>query len=169
MRTVNDRVWCAKFNSHQLMPIECPDCAGTARVRVMLADDTVVSVDCGGCSRGYDPSTGYQLINMRECCADLQRIVEVRQTAKGNEYLTENHHIHTDESVFDNEADALAYAEKLQADYIEEQKKRILEKEKPLKTWAWNASYHRTAIKDAEKKINYHTAKLNAANLKVKA
>ena len=42
-------------------------------------------------------------------------------------------------------------------------------KEKDTKTWAWNVHYHRKEIREAQKRIEYHTSKLNVAKLHVKA
>lgn len=169
MRKIGDYVYVARFEPHRQVSVQCPDCAGTGRIRVIMADETIVSVHCQGCSHGYENPTGYQTIYDNVAFAEYVYIKEIKQTSKGHEYLTNNHHTHTDKSIFDNEADALEYAKAKQVKYIEEQTAKIMTKEKDTKTWAWNASYHRRMIKDAEKKVEYHTAKLNAANLKVKA
>lgn len=41
-------------------------------------------------------------------------------------------------------------------------------KERHDKTWAWNATYHRQRIREAQKALEYHTAKLNVAKFKAK-
>lgn len=49
-----------------------------------------------------------------------------------------------------------------------EELRRIAEKEKPTRTWSWNATYHRKEIKRCEESIARHRAKLSVASLKAK-
>jgi hypothetical protein len=51
----------------------------------------------------------------------------------------------------------------------QEEREKIGAKEKPTRTWAWNASYHRKEIKRCKESIEYHERKLAAANLKARS
>jgi hypothetical protein len=73
-----------------------------------------------------------------------------------------------EKDLFETEAEAMVAAEAMAAEYDEEERKKILTREKDGKSWAWNATYHRRCIKQAEKDLDYHTRKLKVANLKAK-
>jgi len=169
MRKIGDQVWVSRFFATSGVYVTCPDCGGTGRIRVILHDETMHSIECGNCSRGYEPPTGEVLVYTNNIEAKNVTIVEVKQSLEGIEYITNDRHVHCEHDLFDCESDALLHGQKEQDKWIEEQKRRIFEKEKDTKTWAWNVSYHKKCIKDAQKNLDYHTKKLNAANLKNKA
>ena len=54
---IGDTCWYARAGQHENQ-ITCPDCNGTRRIRMILENDEQVSIDCGGCSRGYLGSLG---------------------------------------------------------------------------------------------------------------
>ena len=74
-----------------------------------------------------------------------------------------------DESLlFETEAAALAKAQEIAVQADQEERDRINQKEKPTRTWSWHVHYHRREIKDAQRRIEYHTSRLAVANLKAK-
>jgi hypothetical protein len=94
--------------------------------------------------------------------------VEVRRDGK-IEWRTDSHYCPDERDLFETEDCALARAlEKAAAADVEEREK-ISAKEKPTRTWSWNATYHRKQIKDAQRNLEYHTKKLAAANLKARS
>lgn len=169
---VGQQIWIGDFSP--LAPIyeTCPDCGGTGRLRVTFHDETQVSIECRNCAAGYDPPTGRIVVYRHEANA-RRAVVCGFENAHG---LTRWHvdgtdcsyRIVDDEQAFEIEADALAWAKAREGRYEEEQRAKIFQKEKDTRTWAWNASYHRNIIKRAQKDIEYHTAKLNAAKIKAK-
>lgn len=172
MRSIGDKVWIARFKPMQPELVECPDCGGTGRIRLIMHDDTMVSIECGECSSGYEKPTGtvrvYQ--NSVDACHGTVRGVEI--TEDGIEYTVATYDGHNyvceSKNVFDVKDLAIEYGLSKQEAYKQEQIDKIAKKEKDTKTWAWNASYHRGCIKRAEKDIEYHSQKLKAANLKAK-
>jgi len=166
MHKIGSYVYIAKFCPIASVTVDCPDCGGTGRIRMITHDDITHSIECG-CGHGYDKPSGKITIHQSVVEADHRMITEVCQTKDGFEYVL-GCTIVKDCSVFLNEADALAHGEKQRKEYIAEQERKIFSKEKDTRTWAWNVRYHRSEIKRLEKNIAYHTAKLNAANLKVK-
>ena len=76
---------------------------------------------------------------------------------------------HIDEDkVFLTESEAQTRADLMAAEYDAEERERIFKKEKDQRSWAWNASYHRKEIKEAERRIEHHKKKLAHAALKAK-
>lgn len=170
---IGQQVWLATFSPMTPRYITCPDCGGTGRLRVIFHhDETQVSIDCRNCSVGYDPPSGCVLIYEPQARAQLSIVtgVEVNGTAirwhlNGTPTC---YGIGEDKNIYDNEGEARAAAETLAAAHIESERKRVLGKEKDTRTWAWNASYHRRCIKDAQKQNEYHTSKLAVAAIKAK-
>jgi hypothetical protein len=150
----------------------CPDCGGTGRLRVTFHDETQVSIACQNCAVGYDPPTGRVTIHRSEGFARTA-VVSGFENAHGKfrwhvDSAGGCYRIIDDEDAFESEAPALAKARMRAAEYQHTERKRIAHKEKDTRSWAWNASYHRRCIKEAQKQIEYHTAKLNVAAIKAK-
>jgi ribosomal protein S27E len=169
---IGDTVWRATYGS-KTRHIECPDCGGTGRLRVTFHDETTVSIDCATCAAGYEPPTG------RVTTYDFAPEVS-RHTVAGIEMDREQVRYRLSHpsygsywsadacDVFATEDAAKLRGVELAKLAAIDEEIRLAGKEKPTRTWAWNASYHRRCIKDAQKQLDYHTRKLQAANLKVK-
>lgn len=168
---IGDTAWFARANKNGVK-VECPDCAGTRRIRLILANDEQISIDCGGCSRGYEGCSG--TVTEYKFKADVRQgiITGLEETKEKTTYRigqSEGWGYSFDSNdLFDNEEDALKRCHELIAKEVEQEKDRLLRKEKDTRTWTWNASYHRRNIREAEKQILYHTAKLNVAKFKAK-
>lgn len=164
---IGQQIWEATWEATQAY-VACPDCAGTARVRVMLPDDTIVSVECQGCCKGYEGSDGRIMVYDRQPLAQLVTITGVEIENDKIEWRTDRSYRVTEDHLFESEAHALVAAQAMAAAADREERERVNSKENPLKSWAWNAHYHRKCIRDAEKQISYHTARLAVAKVKAK-
>ena len=170
---IGDSVWIAQCYCEQVF-VTCPDCGGTGRIRCIMHDDTEVSIECGRCRSGYDaPSgrVGYYKRNPRAESAVITGMnIETVRGVTETEYVLQAEYtqrMKSDRIALSYE-DAMAKAEAIAAKENAEEIERIAKKEKDTRTWAWNASYHRKCIKDAEKQIAYHTKKLDVAAIKAK-
>lgn len=164
---IGDTAWratCEIRENH----IQCPDCGGTGRLRVLFHDDTMVSIDCQNCGSGYNPPTGRIRVYDRTARAELTVITGVEVHGSTVEWRCEGCWIVEDGKLFADEASAIVAAQALAVQLDSEERERILKKEKPERTWSWNAVYHRRCIKEAQRQIEYHTKKLAAANLKAR-
>ena len=148
--------------------ITCPDCGGTGRLRVLFHDDTMVSIECAGCSAGYDPPTGRIKVYDRRASVMQVTITGVEVRDGKTEWRTDRSYIVDEADLFETEEGALERAKVRAAEADQEERDRISQKEKPTRTWAWNAHYHRREIKEAERRIEHHKKKLAAANLKAR-
>ncbi len=164
---IGQEVWRASFDSADAYVV-CPDCGGTARVRVMLPDDTIVSIECEGCRHGYSGSDGRIHVYDRRPVARLVNILGLEMRDGKTEWQTSDSYRVGEEDLFDTEVEAMTRARAIAADHDREERDRVNRKEKPLKSWAWHAHYHRSCIKEAERQIAYHTARLNVAKVKAK-
>jgi hypothetical protein len=84
-------------------------------------------------------------------------------------YRSDGHFYNYPESdLFSDQASAELRAVAIAAERSAEEAKRFLLKDKDTKTWAQNVSYHRQGLRDAEKQVAYHAAKLDVAKKHVK-
>lgn len=164
---IGDKIWRPIWTATE-SSVECPDCAGTGRIRVIFADDSIVSIECKGCARGFAPPTGRVTVYCREAVAVPDEIVGINIDHAKIEWRTRDSYIVDDTEAFATEAEALAFAKEKAARADANERAKIFQKEKDTRSWAWNASYHRKCLKEATRQIEYHTAKLNVASLKAK-
>jgi len=164
---IGDKVWYAA-RDYVRVNIKCPDCLGTGVLTVRFADGKEVNIHCATCGHGYELPTGfvhyYQYQNKaREvviCGADIR--------PEKTEYRFDTNHIAGEDEFFATKEEADIRAKELADKATLDEMNRLTAKEKPTRTWAWNARYHRDRLKQAEKDVAYHTMKLNAAKIKSK-
>lgn len=178
---IGQYVFLASFCSHASEYVTCPDCGGTGRIRVTFHDETTVSIPCANCSKGYEEPTGRIHVYCRKGKAKKARISGVNISGGKVEYRAEYHSFDDDgrmyegydlideDKIFFTEVEAQSRADIMAAEYDAEERERIFKKEKDQRSWAWNASYHRKEIKEAERRLEYHKKKLAYATIKSKA
>jgi len=164
---IGQQVWRPSFDNEPAY-ITCPDCGGSGRLRVTFHDETQVSIECKNCSVGYDPPSGRIKCYNRMPRAELETITGCEIGGGKVEWRTSGTYRVDASELFDNEADCMIAAMAKAAQFDADDRQRILTKEKDTRSWAWNASYHRKCIKEAQRQIEYHTAKLNVAKVKAK-
>jgi hypothetical protein len=164
---IGQKVWLALWDSTTNY-VTCPDCGGTGRIRVIHHDDTMMSVECAGCQSGYDPPKGYLKVYDRHAKAELVTITGVHVSNGKIEWRSDRSWLMEESDLFETKEGALTRAVEKAAVADKEDRDRIQAKEKPTRTWSWNAHYHRREIKKARRQIEYHEKKLAVANLKVK-
>lgn len=170
---IGDKVWYARAGRYETQ-ILCPDCEGSRRVRVIFANNEETSIDCGGCSRGYEGSSG--TITEYKFKADVHQTTidgvdqyrnKTTYKVNGNEYMN-CYYSFDEKDIFGTEEEAVKRCQELIKEEVDIERDRLLRKEKDSKTWAWNASYHRKNIKNAERDLAYHRAKLAIADARKK-
>ena len=168
---INDKVWHASRKSTQEQVV-CPECFGKKYLTVILGDGSQVTIDCAGCSLGFDPPKGYviyykQDIDVKQVIIDGMRIerdyveYEINKTSCSCNIVKSSH-------LFATKEEAEVRAKELAEEWNKEQLAKIHRKEKNNRTWSWHVHYHRRQIRDAEKTIEYATKQLDAAKTHVK-
>lgn len=154
--------------------VPCPDCNGKGYVKIVYEDETF-TLDCEGCARGYMGSTGLHerytyaptiregIIEGVEKDSSAPYEFEYRLRAGGESFW-----ILKESDVFLTREEAEARAQVLKQEKDEEESKRVFEKIKPNKSWAWHVKYYKDQIRTAQKQIEYATLQLNAAQKKAK-
>jgi hypothetical protein len=164
---IGDKVWYASVE-HFEKYMTCPDCLGHKFLRVIFGDGTECSIDCAGCSAGYEPPRGvveyygYEIC-VREVTIGGMEVQKDKPITYKFDCRTCSCSLAEEDRLSITKEDAEATAKILAAKMSQDAIDRIERKEKDTRTWAWNATYHRGKIKAAERDIAYHTDKLNAA------
>ena len=164
--SIGDTVWYARCNWTN-EKATCPDCGGTGRIRCIMHDETTVSVECQGCQSGYDPPTGFVTVYGYYSHVEPITITGAEVGERETRYRSHNYSIEAS-SLFPTKEEAEAAATRMVEEAKAKQAEKIAQKEKDSRSWAFNASYHRSCIRRAQKDIEYHTAKLSVAAIKAK-
>lgn len=169
---IGDKAFYATFSSSKQIWVECPECGGTGLVRVILATEKV-SIACECCRSGYEGSLGkiksYEpAAEVQSVCIEgietqAQRNTRYRILHRGGIYIAE------DDRIFTDNRDAESCAARLVEEHAKELKRRLGEKVKSHKNWAWTVSYHRGRIRQAEKDLVHHRAALAVTSKKAKS
>lgn len=165
--SIGDPVWYASRDSKQVY-LPCPDCLGQRYIRAIIADGTEYKVDCAACSHGWQGSDG--LLHTWELSGyALSSVVKgLRIDGDTVLYTGEGFYEAGEDEVFATEAEAQVRADAIAKERTEAEHARLLTKEKDTRSWAWHVTYHRRCIKQAEKDLAYHTAKLELSKSKAK-
>lgn len=159
---IGDELWRATFDS-DVAYVVCPDCGGTRFMTVRLFDGTEHTIDCRTCERGFDGSQGRLQVYDRTPCAKRLVVTSIEVEDRGTRYNYAEEY-----DLFFDEADALARAQVMCDDLEKAERDSIQHKEKNTKSWAWNATYHRQGIRQAQRSLEYHTSKLDVAKVRAK-
>ena len=154
-RTGQDHVW-----------ITCPECLGSGRLRVIMGDDSEVSIYCVCCQYGYEGSPG------------KVQTYEFGGHVEGGTITGVNSHMQDDEltlsysfngfgedlkNLFATQDEARGRVAALLFEHAAEEIKRLKYKEKQHKTWASNVAYYRSTIRRAKEEIARYEARLAVA------
>lgn len=166
---VGDKVWYCDNGTHEFLA-PCPDCLGSGRLTVIMGDGAHVGIDCDCCRDGiYHTGQVKRYEWAAKCCQG--RISGLEIDGKKVEYhigTSCQYYSRKENEVFDTEDEAKTYAEILKAEHEIADEQEFQRKAKGHKSWAWNATYHRRAIRDCEKQIESHKKKLEVAKAKAK-
>jgi hypothetical protein len=168
---IGDLIWRAAL-AHSVEYDPCPDCCGRRALRVILGDDSEVVIDCSTCAQGYNPPRGIVARDVYTANPVQVLIAKVEtELLDGEEvslYSGDGFYHAAESDLCMTEADAEKRAAELIVERDKETAAKMNRKEKDTRTWAWHVTYHRRCIKQAEKDLAYHRAKLETSLLKSK-
>ena len=167
---IGDEVWFVRAGHNQRY-ITCPDCCGTMALTVIMGDGTQVSIDCECCREGVYTRGEIKVYDWH-CSAACAEVTGIRIGKDTTTYTFTGGPVYiAPERVFATKEEAELEATKVLAEHTQEEHDRINKLKDPkgrMKTWAWNATYHRSCIRRAEQEIAYHQSKLAVAKAKAK-
>lgn len=168
---IGDIVWVASAAPVETW-VPCPHCFGKKSLTVIFGDGSQASIDCAGCSQGYESPKGVVVLHEYKARVEPNTItgMDARQhNGKMEVTYWSGCGGFNEENAFGSIEDAQKRANTLIDEKQAEEKIAFEQrKERHDKTWSWNATYHRQRIKEAQKALEYHTAKLNVAKFKAK-
>lgn len=160
--SIGDALWLPRTNP-QKVTLPCPACKGERVVTVIYGGDERVQVDCEACGLGFNNSRGiveeydltpaaepFVIVAVDSLYDDKWR---VRSTAG---HVTDFHLLRA------TEAEALADSTRLCEAQHERNMQSRQHKRKSMARATWSIKYHRDNIKDLERQISWHTARINA-------
>ncbi len=169
---IGDTAWRAHAGLDHIW-ITCPECLGSGRLRVILGDESEVSIACECCSRGYEGSLGKMQTYAFRSAPESVVITGVEITKHGEDsgcrvqYKVGCWSV-PDQDLFATRDEAMIRAATLVAEHEAEEKKRLGSKERQHKTWAWHVRYWRSQIRHAKEQIERAEAQLAMAPKNVK-
>lgn len=170
---IGDKVFKGTYDRREKW-VTCPDCLGSKTVKVILADSTELTIECGGCDPGgykgsigrirqYDWSTDAKEMTVTGVCMKANSVsYELNNWGEGSYYTG------TDEDTFATKDEAQAHGDIEKVAREADENKRLMAKTKNARSWAWNATYHRRCIKDHEEQLEYHRSKVQICAAKAK-
>lgn len=167
---IGDTIYFARAGQETIW-ITCPECLGSGRLRVIMGDDTQVSIACVCCERGYEGSPGKIQTHAFRASPEQKTITGIEVSGYGDNQIT----LYTcngwsvdEKNIFATLEEAWIRAVTVVTEHEAEEKKRLGYKEKQFKTWAWNVTYLRSGIRKAKEEIARYEDRLARAPKNVK-
>jgi len=168
---IGDTAYVARAGQEQIW-ITCPECCGSGRLRVILGDESQVSIACVCCERGYEGSPGriqtYAFVARTEEVTITGIESHTNESGVLTTYKFSGCYVEDEKNLFITRDAAIIRAATLAEKHQVEETKRLKYKEKQHKTWASNVAYWRSQIRRAKEDIVRYEARLAVApkNLK---
>ena len=156
--------------------ITCPHCLGNEYLTCILGDGTQVTFDCICCDSQYNREDNMRRgkISIYEIQGKIEpfHITGIEINNNKVRYISgtncQRSTINENE-LYATPEETKIHAEIKKAEIEVEQQSRIENtKENARKSWAWNVTYHRNRLKQAQRDLEYHTQRLNVAKEKAK-
>lgn len=164
---IGQKVWYAERDVKRER-VRCPECFGLKVLTVILGDQSEVTIDCAGCSSGIEKPKGFLEYFKQSASCHQITITKIEIKSEGAEYGCHECYSLKEDELFLNQESAEIRALELAEEWNRGELDKINRKEKNDRKWSWHVHYHRKCIRDAEKALIYHNAKLNVAREKSK-
>lgn len=167
---IGDKVWLPLFEQYATEEVVCPDCCGKKSIKVIFGDGTAYDVPCTTCAKRSEYSfeeysLGYILVHLSKPEVKEHTISGIETDGISTEYKMRlggcSYRTAKEDGICDTKEEAEIKAQQLAEEYRLRQIGDINNrKHNDKRSWAWNASYHRKQIKQAEDSIEYNKKKL---------
>lgn len=163
MKSIGETVYWVESHIHHGKSIPCPMCFGKRFVTIILGDESRTESECGMCSHGLDRATG-QAKTWEASATIYSGIITGLSTREGMKYEVGYKSVYQHEC-FNSELEAIPTRDKKLKE-AEAQRDQWFKDSfvNCKKSQLWSAGYHRSCIKDAERKIEWHQARLGMIN-----
>ena len=167
--TFGQTIYVATARAFSEETVPCPICAGKLSITLTLGDGTSTPVNCEFCAGGFSGPKGYVT---KHGPSSHVIVSTVTGMTRGKFFDDAGWHVegtcHVSErvsagNVFDNEADAEARRVVLHDAAAEQSRANFEAQFKRAKgKTTWTVGYHRSCIKDLERKLTWHRGMLSA-------
>ncbi len=141
--------------------VPCPICAGQRHVTVILGDGEHVSVDCDGCGSGFAGPKG-TITEWDQTPGAVSFVIGYVESLYSNRWTLKSRDGKTSDfaDLCTTEAEAVACSMKRCADQQEHNLMQGRHRRRGLSKAAWTIRYHRQCIRDLERQLVWHRAKV---------
>jgi hypothetical protein len=167
---IGDTVYQASAGQEGIW-VACPECLGSGRLRVIMGDDSEVSIACVCCDRGYEGSQGRIATYQFRASVTQHTVsgIEAQQRDSGVRVrYSFGCYSNEAENVFATREEAMARAAVIVTEHEAEETKRLKHKMKDSRKWSWNVHYYRAEIRRAEETIKCMKERLAVAPKNIK-
>jgi hypothetical protein len=142
--------------------VTCPMCLGDKFITAIIGSGEKYELECECCMLGYQGPQGTVSQYVRTPEAEEYKIASIEEWRDNQWYLKSTAGRYSNfDMLYKTEEEALAADVKREAD-LEESNMKNLRKKKYGRVSSWSIQYHKTQIKEFERKIAWHEAKLHA-------
>lgn len=141
----------------------CPICYGAKVVTIILGNDERVTVECDGCGIGYESPRGFVNSSVWDAAVHPFTVESVTSMYGDDWYLKSKEGDTSNwKTLCETEAEALEESRHHIQKMIDENMRRSATSNKQkLKTKTWHVRYHEDCIRELERKIAWHRAKVS--------
>lgn len=164
--TIGGQYWRARVRAERVT-IPCPVCKGKRTVRVEFGDGEMVTFDCDACGLGFDRARGFIEEYTNEPAASPFVIAGVDHFS-GNCWTVRTEAGETADwsELRATEAEAMEESRRRCAENEAQNMLQRKYKRAAAGRSAWSVQYHRNQIKEAQRKVDWHSERLHVAKAK---
>jgi hypothetical protein len=156
---IGDTVYWVESGIHYGKEVPCPMCFGKRFVTLILGDSTEQKIECGFCQHGIDRASGVAKTWEPQAIVCSGGITGI-SSRDGIRYEIGYRSLFEYE-LYDNAVIAEKVRESKHEEVVEQAQKWFIESFKTCtKKQVWSAGYHRSSIKNSERTIAWHRARL---------
>ncbi len=154
--------WLPRWHPEKIQ-VPCPVCYGNRVLAVTLGNGESVEVECDGCGLGFEGPRGFVHEYSYEAKVLPFTVKEINSMHGGTWWLQS---VEGDTAQWDTLCDTQALGmakslEVLQTQLDENTRRSTALSKQALKKVGWTVRYHEDIIRDLEKKIGWHRAKVS--------
>ena len=157
---IGDEVFFVRSSCSYGTKVPCTICFGKRKVTVILGNDEHIESECGYCSPGMEPPSGYSTTWMPHASVEAGAITGVRRDYGGWKYDVGGYTVCQYELFTTREEATPVMEAKLNEETEREQAYERDHFVNATKKQIWSTGYHRGQIASHERSINWHKMRL---------
>jgi len=157
---IGDKVFYVEASSNYGKKVPCLICFGKKFAKIILGDDSIVEIECGGCKRGIDSPSGTMTVRQPSAVV-REGVITGISMRNGLSYEVGYRNLNWHE-IFKDKNKAEKEKEKRLKEVTEQAERHFKDKFKNCtENQLWSVRYHNSCIKSDERSIEWHKMRLN--------